>query len=87
MTLPVGPVGWKAFVGYGALSEKAEATVQSAQQAIKKVRDSGKTAPTLDPNHHRRSFIQHDLGTNGKYSFVMAWTAAQIAACLPVGSN
>ena len=83
LTIPVGEIGWKLWVGYGVLTAKAANALTSSAAAQANAAALGKTIPAVDPDHMRRAFIQEDMRQNGKYIAVLDWSRANVPDCNP----
>jgi hypothetical protein len=81
LRLAAGPVDWKLYVGYGALTPRAEAIVQAGQSVVAKARAMGRAVTGIDPNHHRRALVQEDMKRNAKFINVLTWGPANMSVC------
>ncbi len=67
--------GQNIYMGYGALTQIAERSVQGAIDAVAMMRQKmpgRKLPPTVDPDLHRLALAQDDMTRNAKYNFVLS---------------
>jgi len=88
ITVPLNPYlaggGWRLYAGYGALSANDEARVQAYAQTIDKVKlVTGKPVASIDQDHYRRTLVQADLASGGKYAVIQTGVEYSSQVCQP----
>lgn len=60
------------FIGYGVLTTANEAVVQkvAAANAAARAKTPNQKLPVMDPDHHRRAYVQEDLTKKVKYQMI-----------------
>ena len=81
--------GWVMYAGYGVLTPADEAKVQQAIAAVAIARERfpGRSIPAVDPDHHRRVFIQDNMTKGGKFHIVRQWTPDIQNLCVSVSGG
>lgn len=76
--------GWLLYAGYGALTPDAAVRVNAYVSVVHQTEAvTGKKVNSVDPDHYRRTLIQNDLVSNGKYSYVATGVENNARICQP----
>jgi hypothetical protein len=70
-------LGWRLYVGYGALSVESEQKVGQITESYERARTKlpDRVFHTVEPDHIRRTLIQMDMLDNLKYQYIAEWTS------------
>lgn len=81
--------GWIMYAGYGVLTAADESKVQQAIAAVAIAREKfpGRNIPGVDPDHHRRVFIQDNMTKGGKFQVVRQWSPDIQNLCVAVSGG